>query len=455
MNQILQILLVDDEPVIQKTLGNYLTRSGYHVTNCYTGADAIQEVQKSTFDLVFLDLVLPDQNGLHIFENLQQMQENLPVIIITGNGNMDVAIQALRLGAADFLTKPISLLELDAVIEKATRLSNLNNQTRGLRQTIKGIQNSENIRKKNRTFIGISPAAAHVRNQIQQATEAQVNTILITGETGTGKEVVARSIHFLSHTEQAPFIAINCPSLTETLIEDELFGHEKGTFTNAISTRPGYFEMANDGTLFLDEIGDLNHTLQASLLRVLDTRHIRRIGGLSEIPINCTVIAATNVDLEQQLKTHHFRNDLFYRLNLFHIHLPPLREHPEDIIPLAQHFLSLSTQTRNLILEGFSPEAERRLQNYHYPGNVRELRNIIEQATIFCKSGRIDIHHLNIGLPSATSATIPSSPPDNPFDHQTLIKTLETTHWNRRETARKLGITYAKLRYWMQKLNIN
>lgn len=454
MDTTLHILIVDDEGVILRTLNNYLTHMGYDVTLCKNGEEALKAISETTFDVALFDLAMPQMDGLTLYKKTLEIDKDLPVIIITGHGTLENAIQALRLGIADFITKPIKMLELDATLTKVKRLDKLKKNNEKLHHTIGGLQNSEYLRDKNRLFIGKSPEAQRIRNQIKLAHEAHVETILITGETGTGKEVVARNIHFMEYSEKSPFIAVNCPSITESLIESELFGHEKGAFTNATNARPGYFEMAENGTLFLDEIGDLAHTLQASLLRVLETRSIRRIGAQIEIPVNCKIIAATNVDLDAQIKDKKFRNDLFYRLNVFHIQLRPLREHPEDIMPLAYHFLERSTKTRGRHLDGFSPEAQKSLQNYDYPGNVRELRNLIDQATIFCQSGYIMPSHLNIRFSPSDTPSKSVTPSSKTLDRQTLMNALQATNWNRKEAARQLNITYPKLRYWIQKYNI-
>jgi DNA-binding NtrC family response regulator len=287
------------------------------------------------------------------------------------------------------------------------------------------------------------------------AVEAKCETVLILGETGTGKEVVAREIHFLAGPDDSPFIAMSCPAIPDTLVESELFGHRKGAFTGATEDKAGYFELANGGTLFLDEIGDLSPAAQAKLLRVLETRTMRRVGASQEIQLNLRLIAATNVPLEELVKAGRFRQDLLYRLNAFVIQLSPLRERREDIIPLAEHFLSLALLRRGLPVAGFSPPAKELLLNYDYPGNARELRNLVERAAILCRSGMIQPEHL--GLPPAAP-----SAPAGPFsearaagsERETILQALQAAKWNRRAAAKALGMSYSTLRYKIKVLNL-
>ena len=354
----LKILLVDDEEIVHQTLTPYLQDSGHEVNNAREGFMALKLIEGKDYDLALIDMKMPEMDGLTILSKVGEVRPELSSVIITGHGNMELVIQALRLGAADFLTKPIKLLELDAVLEKSTRIRHLRQRQRHLNETIRGIQTSEDIRFRNRCLVGNSKAMDDVRRQIKLSVEAGCETVLISGETGTGKEIVAREIHFRSGGAERPFIAVNCPALPETLVESELFGHTKGAFTGATIDRAGYFELADGGTLFLDEIADLSPSAQAKLLRVLETRNLRRVGGSKEINVNIRVIAATNTQLEELVKSQRFRNDLFYRLNMFTIRLLPLRERRSDIIPLAEHFLSIYITGRGLPIEGFHLCAE-------------------------------------------------------------------------------------------------
>jgi len=382
----------------------------------------------------------------------------MPVVIITGHGTMETVIEALRNGAADFLNKPVKLFELDAVLAKCGYISGLRKEQLHLRETIRGLQVSEDQRARNRRFVGVSEATQRIRAQIRQAVEAECDTILITGDTGTGKEVVARELHFQRGNDESPFIAVSCPALPESLIESELFGHVKGAFTGATADKAGCFELADGGTLFLDEIADLSPSAQAKLLRVLETRTLRRIGGAGELEVDVRVVAATNTALEELVEAGKFRADLYYRLNLFTIWLPPLRERPEDIMPLAEHFLAAYKANRVKGASGFSKAVCSLLEQYDYPGNARELRNIVERAAILCGCGEIQPEHLSIPeqpaqqRPGSATAAADDSEDD---ERARLLAALEDTKWNRRRAAKVLGMPYSTLRYKLKTLQLD
>ncbi|MFC1718363.1 sigma-54-dependent transcriptional regulator [Candidatus Poribacteria bacterium] len=447
----LKILLVDDEEIVHQTISGYLRDSGHQVDDVYDGLAALESIKAEDYDVAFVDIRMPGMDGLSLLGGIREIRPDISVVMVTGNADMDTVIQALRLDADDFLLKPVELLRLDAVLEKSARINALRQDRRRLRETISGIQASEDFRRRNRSFVGKSAATRDVREHIHQAVDADCETILVTGETGTGKEVVAREIHFQASSDECPFIAVSCPALPESLVESELFGHTKGAFTGATADRAGSFEMANGGTLFLDEIADLSAPAQAKLLRVLETRMVRRVGSSREINVNVRVISATNTPLEQLVEARKFRPDLFYRLNVYSIHILPLRERREDILPLAEHFLSMYATPRGLSLSGFSSEANNLLLNYDFPGNARELRNIVERAAILCRSGQILVEHLN--LPSDTAEVIPAQATGDQ-ERSYILKALEEAKWNRRQTASNLGMPYSTLRYKMQKLGI-
>jgi len=450
----LRILLVDDEEIVHQTLSPYLRDSGHEVDNARDGNNALKLIEAKDYDLALIDVRMPGMDGLFILSRIAEMRPELSSVIITGHGNMEMVIQALRLGAADFLTKPIKLLELDAVLEKSTRIRSLRQGQRHLRETIRGIQTSEDIRLRNRRLVGVSKAMAEVRRQIRMAVESKCETVLISGETGTGKEVVAREIHFMGGEDERPFIAASCPAIPDTLIESELFGHVKGAFTGATLDKVGYFELADGGTLFLDEIADLSPPAQAKLLRVLETRKLRRVGGSNEIDVHIRVIAATNADLDWLVETRKFRKDLFYRLNVFAIKLLPLRERRLDIIPLAEHFLSSYLVGRGLQVEGFSVDAKDLLLNYDFPGNARELRNMVERAAILCHSGCIEGRHLNVPKPSQ-SQSYHTGLSDEAQEKKRILDALQEAKWNRRQASKILNIPYSSLRYKLKKLGIS
>ena len=314
-----------------------------------------------------------------------------------------------------------------------------------------------NPRTQNRYLVGDSPATQEVRERIRQAVEANVDTILLTGETGTGKEVVAQEIHFQASLEEQPFIAVNCSALPESLVESELFGHVKGAFTDATADRAGYFEMANNGTLLLDEIADLPLDIQTKLLRVLDTRTLRRIGGTQEIAFQERIISAFNRDPPQLVKSGQFRSDLFHRLNVFPIHLTPLRNRSKDILPLGNHFLDAYTARSGRSFDGFSEEAKSSLLDYQYPGNVRELRNIVERTAILCppEVSLIGAEHLDIQEYPSEELPSQSDQSSDENEYERILRTLEENQWNRSRVAKKLGIPYSTLRYKMDKLGIS
>ncbi len=314
-----------------------------------------------------------------------------------------------------------------------------------------------NPRIQNQNLVGNSPATQLVRERIRQAVEANVDTILLTGETGTGKEVVARAIHFQasSESEDRPFVAVNCAALPESLVESELFGHIKGAFTDATTDRAGYFEQANNGTLFLDEIVDLSLHIQAKLLRVIDTRTLRRIGDTQEISFQECVISAFNRDPVSLVKSGQFRSDLYYRLNVFPMHLTPLRERPEDILPLAAYFLEAYTARGGRGFDSFSEGAKSFLLDYQYPGNVRELQNIVERTAVLCPPGIsvIGVEHLDIQ--GDTLEEMPLQSDKSADEKELIVRVLEETHWNRRQAAKKLGTPYSTFRSKMKKLGIS
>ena len=446
--------MVDDEEIIHQTIGVYLRNLGHQVVEQTDGKSALKTLEKDSFDLALVDIRMPEMDGLTLLHYIHDYHLELPVIMISGHGDMESVIQSLRQGAVDFLTKPVKLIELEAHIERSLILHHIKKERSRLLETVKGIQTADARNPDNTYHICESPAMQRVYNQIKQVREANVDSILITGETGTGKEIVARSIHFQASSYQYPFIAVSCPTLVDTLIESELFGHVKGSFTGSTRDKTGYFEMAHGGTLFLDEVSDLTPAAQASLLRVIETRQLRRVGDSREIKVEVRLIAATSASLEKRVREGNFREDLFYRLNVFPIHIEPLHRRLEDIIPLAEHFLSSFASNRHLDLNGFSEDAQKSLLEYDYPGNVRELRYLIERSAILCRSGTISLEHLNMPVRAANPTPSLSAIPAPGNERDQLLKALEHTRWNRRQTARDLGIPYSTLMYKLKKFGI-
>ncbi len=456
MEHTLNILLVDDEEIVHTTIGDYLRDVGHRVENALNGSDALEKLTVREYDLAFVDIRMPRMDGLTLLREIHSRCPEVAVILITAYGTMENVLQALRLGAADFLTKPIKFLELDAVIEKSLRIQELRKGQRHLQEIIRGLQTFEHRRTDNRRLLGMSPAIRQVRMLIRHVVESAVDTVLITGETGTGKEVAAREIHFQTHSDDTPFIAVNCPAIPDTLVESELFGHVKGAFTGASDNQAGYFELADGGTLFLDEIGDLSAAAQAKILRVLETRTLRRLGGNKEISVNVRVIAATNVPLDKHVNAGTFRRDLLYRLNLFPIYLPPLRERPEDIRPLAEHFLNVYAQKSGRRFDRLSEEVFEVLCRYDYPGNARELQNIIERAAILCRDSVLQPEHISILQPNSAQNTPVSVPQTREkTEREIIFQALEDTRWNRRKAAKKLGMPYSTLRFKITQLGIS
>ena len=454
LKRVLRILLVDDEEIVFQTVGDYLKDSGHQVDEARDGVSAVELIETHDYDLALVDVRMPGMDGLSLLEKTQEIRPELSVVIITGHGNMEMVVQALRLGAADFLTKPIKLLELDAVLEKSVQLRTLRQDRRRLRETIRGIQVSSDLRRRNRTMVGASATIRSVREQIRQVVDSECDTVLITGETGTGKELVARTIHFQSSSDEIPFIPVSCPALPESLAESELFGHVKGAFTGADADRAGYFELADGGTLFLDEIADISLAMQAKLLRILETRAFRRVGGSEEVDVSLRIVAATNAHLQDLVEEDRFRLDLFYRLNVYTIHLTPLRERREDILPLAEHFLATYEQVRGLQFGGFSPDAQNLLTNYDFPGNARELRHLVERAAILCGSGQIQSEHFTLTQGAAESRPLEASQPDADPERARIVKALEEARWNRRQAADILGMPYSTLRRKIKKFGL-
>ncbi len=450
----LNILLVDDDEIIQKSLSRYLIKSGHCVEKASDGSKGLAMIEQNDYDLALIDMQMPGMDGMSVVSKAREIRPELPAVIMTGHGSMDLAIQALRKGAADFLTKPIKLPELDAVIEKAARIRELYLKENRLRQNMARIQIHDDEQERGRRMIARSPAMKQVEEKIQLAVSANCETILITGETGTGKEVVAREIHYLDQKNaQNPFIPVSCPALPETLIESELFGHTKGAFTGASADKAGFFELADGGTIFLDEIPDLTAAAQAKLLRVLETRMVRRVGATKEIPIKVKVIAATNKPLPALIEAGKFREDLFYRLNVFAIALKPLRERQEDILPLAEHFLNAFVARRGLSPAKFSSEAGELLLKYSYPGNARELRNIVESAIILSQSDLIKPEHVILPTDAKGSKLNSASGPGQ-SEKELILAALEKAKWNRRLAASELKMPYSTLRFKLQKYEI-
>lgn len=448
----INVLVVDDEEIVREALSDFLRKLDYAVTLATDADGAFAAIREKEIDIALLDIRLPGMDGLAILKKIQSLNPEISVIIISGHGNMDLAIQALRLGAGDFLKKPVKLDELTAALEKIERLRTLTNERQRLRGALGAIQTDNRENSITDFFVGESPAAAAVRDQIALAARSDCRSVVVTGETGTGKEVVARALHAASRGTSAPFIAVNCPAIPEHLVESELFGHMKGAFTGADETRMGAFELAHGGTLFLDEISDLAPSAQAKLLRVLETRTVRRIGSDRQHYVDLLVVAASNRDLSTLVGDGKFRSDLYFRLNVFHIDIAPLRQRREDIPILAEFFLKTGAAFGRP-LKRLAPDAVDLLVDYGFPGNARELRNIMERASMLAEDDLIARRHIVIRQHATAHARPAPSRVIDPEAKETL-ETLDECNWNRRKAARKLGITYEALRWRIKKFNL-
>jgi two-component system, NtrC family, response regulator AtoC len=370
-----RILIVDDEKLVRWALTQKCAEFGYHTIEAENGEAALLKLQGESVDAILLDVNLPDLSGIEVLEKLKQAGETRSIIMMTADPQLDDVKAALRLGAYDFVSKPINFEELSVTMQNALEAGELRTEVESLRGEVRRRAGYHDV-------IGVSRKITDLMKFVYKVAASEATTILIQGESGTGKDLIAKAIHYHSSRAEKPFVAINCSAIPETLMEAELFGHEKGAFTDAKAMKKGLFEVADGGTLFLDEIGELSPLLQAKLLRVLEDQVIRRVGGVRDIQADVRVIAASNRDLEREVREGRFRQDLFYRLAIIAIHLPPLRDRKEDVLPLVDFFLAHYNRKFRKTVQGLSEETRRLLSNYDWPGNVRELKNALERAMI-------------------------------------------------------------------------
>jgi DNA-binding NtrC family response regulator len=385
-----KILVVDDELSIRESLCVWLQQDGYEVESAADGLKALAMSRETHYDIMLIDVKMPEMDGLSLLKNVRENDPDIAIVMMTAHGDIRDAVEAMKLGAYDYLLKPFDLEELSLNIEKLVQMQTLAMENLILKERVATITRFENL-------VSQAPAMVKLFETIVDVAQTDA-TVLITGETGTGKELVARAIHAQSPRCYAPFIAMNCGAFTDQLLESELFGHEKGAFTDAKNTKKGRLEMANAGTLFLDEVGDISMKMQIDLLRVLETREFSRVGGTATLHSDFRVISATNQDLQEAIRAKTFRQDLFYRLNVVHLQVPPLRERPEDIPPLAQHFLWCYATETNKKIDSIQPEAMEAMRRYPWPGNVRELENAIERAVVVGKSRQIQLKDLPFAI---------------------------------------------------------
>lgn len=453
------ILYAEDDPASGKLVRSIAESEGYRVTVVPTGQEFLRILFTDKPDLILLDLHLPDASGLDLLAKSRARHADVPVIVATASNAVSDVINALKGGAMDYLTKPIDHQRLVVSLANAVTMLRQQQDLTLLRSELKETYRLEHM-------IGSSPAMNQVRELIRQAAPSDA-TVLIMGESGTGKELVARALHYSSPRVGKPFVDVNCAALTETLIESELFGHERGAFTSAISRRRGKFEQANGGSLFLDEIGDMPLSTQAKMLRVLQERNFQRVGGEEKITVNVRVICATNRDLEEAVQNSLFRTDLFYRINIFSIEVPPLRDRAADIPELARHFLATGSRSRKYTAQSISDAALAALCSHRWPGNVRELQNAIERAMMICHADEIQVSHLPPAVLHGTRSDSPQARTTSKatsqnlveaveeFERLMILEALEKCDWNKSQAARHLGVTRRILSYKIANLGID
>ncbi len=429
MNSNVGILIVDDEPVVRDSLGKWFEEEGYTVETASSARDALLKLPRQRWDLAVVDIKMPGMDGLDLQRKMHEIDPELTIVIMTGYASVETAVRALKDGAYDYITKPFDPDDLAHLIRKALEHRRMKDENVRLRQSLEEIQAAE--------LVGQSPAMQKVGEMIRTVAPNDT-TVLITGESGTGKELVARAVHNLSPRRFMPMVVIHCGALTETLLESELFGHEKGAFTGAQYRKKGKFEVAEGGTVFLDEISDISLRTQTDLLRVLQEKEVTRVGGTQAIKVDFRVVAATNKDLESLVKEGTFRPDLFYRLNVFGIRVPPLRERREDIPLLVDHFIRKYSQVMNKRFTSVSKPALGLLMDYDWPGNVRELENAIERAMVIGREPEIQAP--DFPLQNAPAAQPSPGETLEDVERAHILKTLEDSHWNQSRAARILKI---------------
>ena len=451
------ILIVDDERSMREFLGIYLRREGYRIEAAAGGNEAIASIKARAFDVIITDLRMPDVDGLTILAEAKRIRPDTEVIVVTAFSTTETAIAAMKAGAHDYLTKPFKIDEVGLVVDRAMEKRRLSRENVALRDEIKG-------RYKLDRLLGKSPPMQRVFDILRKVATSRASVLLV-GESGTGKELAAHALHELS-PRTGPFVAVNCGAIPETLLESELFGHVRGSFTGATGDKQGLFEAANSGTLLLDEVAELPLAMQVKLLRVLQERKVKPVGGVSEREVDVRIVAATNRDLEAEVEKSSFRQDLYYRLNVIQLRLPPLRERREDLPLLVDHFIRKFSAEHGRNVVGAAPEVMSALMLYHFPGNVRELENMIERAVTLSTSDwvALDAFPNLIGLqgeqPSpSTVGHLPESGLDlerhlEEYERSILIKALERTGGNRTEAARLLGVSFRSMRYRLSKLGI-
>jgi DNA-binding NtrC family response regulator len=448
-----RILVVDDEELIRWSLKEALQLAGHTVSDAPNGQTALKLADGSQFDLAMLDMKLPDTDGITLMKEIMRRQEGITVVIMTAFSTVETAVEAMKLGAADSLSKPFNIEEVLLTVNRAIEGQALRRQISTINLDLKSRFGLQNV-------IGKTESMQEVVRLIRKVAQSEANTILLRGESGVGKDLIARAIHFESRRADRPFLTITCTALQETLLESELFGHEKGAFTDAKAQKRGLFELAQGGTAFLDEIGDMSPTLQAKLLHFLEHKTFRRVGGTEDLRVDVRVIAATNRDLDAAIREGKFREDLFYRLNVIPITIPPLRDHADDVPLLVQHFVQVFAREFKKAAPRVSKEALEILSHYSWPGNVRELKNVIERAMLLVAGPEILPEDLMIqrARPAPSDKFAFRLPPGgvniDDVERTLVIQALERTNWNRAAAARLLGCSRDQIRYRIEKFTL-
>jgi len=438
------VLLVDDEEAIRSSVEVYLQDLDYDVHTAARAEEGLTKLENYLPDVMLVDLRMPDRDGFYLMEKAQKLNSAMPIIVISGHADIEKAVRATKMGACQFIEKPFRAREIQKAIEQAIGPNTSASQLHRVDE--EGVR----ISTPDWTLLGVSDALKDIYRQIRMVSRSTESTVLIEGESGTGKELVARAIYeFSEHPKDGRFVDVNCAAVSESLLEAELFGHEKGAFTGATTSRKGLFGAAHQGAIFLDEIGEMPLKLQAKLLRVLEEKSFKRVGGTENIHVNCRVIASTNRDLWQMVEDGEFRRDLFYRLDVFTIHIPPLRERPADIPVLSAHFLRQLSRHCNKHFTDFGPDAMERLLEYHWPGNVRELRNVIERAVILGSGRTLGADNFIIS-PSARAEQRAGDLPVRceslqKMEKRLIQKVLNENDWQKSRTAEILGINRTTL----------
>ncbi|HEX5130919.1 MAG TPA: sigma-54 dependent transcriptional regulator [Candidatus Krumholzibacteria bacterium] len=447
----LSILVVDDEPIVVQSLGDWFRQDGHRVDTAQSAREALRLVGEKDYDLAFLDIKMPGVDGLDLQARLVEVKPDMTIIIMTAYASVDTAVKALKAGAYDYISKPFDPEELSLLVRRAGEHRSIRSENQRLKERLDAASEQSPI-------VGVSPAIRRVHELIAAVAGTDA-TVLIKGESGTGKEMAARAIHAASPRRYGPLVVVNCGALAEGLLESELFGHEKGAFTGAMYRHSGKFEMANGGTLFLDEIGTITPKVQVELLRVIEEKMVTRVGGRNPIPVDFRVVAATNEDLDARVRSGEFREDLFWRLNVFAIEMPPLRARPDDIVPLAEFFLARFTRSMNRKPMHFSAEALHALSTYAWPGNVRELQNAIERAVVVGHPPQIEAADFPMRVTEESNGNAgPMSLAEMERAH--ILAVLESQDWNISHSARVLeidrGTLYHKIeRYGLDRARAN